>query len=527
MKKLFTILTSVAAACTAQQALAQAPGIQWSNVATSYIGYGLCTDKTSDGGCIVGGTYASHFLAFKLDASGSQQWGKYLFSGVGVSGAYDIHQTSDNGYIAAGTDLVTSGTDSIGNHGIRDFMVTKLDNSGTPQWIKCLGGTSNEEATSIQQTSDGGYIVAGYTGSSDGQVTGTHFYTDYWVVKLDGSGNITWQKTLGGGNYDYATSVIQTSEGGYIVTGYSGSKDGDVTGTHWGGSDNDVWVVKLDASGAITWQKSYGGSKDDQGNSIRQTSDGGYIIAGTTTSHDGDVTGKHGTSYDNNDYWVIKIDNTGTLSWQKCLGGTGSGTGAGSGNDIAYSVKQTSDGGYVVSGTVSSGAATNDDITGYHGTSGSDYWITKLDNTGNISWQKCLGGTGTEDARTIVQTADGGYIVTGTTVYSAAGDVNSSDYSNNHPWTVKLGNGVSGIEEEGVLAGVALYPNPAQQSVTLSNLPDNASLRITDLTGTLLYSNDKVKASQTVSIDKLVSGVYFVQVQSDRHTATRKLVVTK
>lgn len=526
MKKLFTIFASIAATCTAQQAQAQAPGISWSNVATSYIGYGLCADKTNDGGCIVGGSYASHFLAFKLDASGNQQWGKYIFSGTGVAGVNDIKQTSDNGYIAAGSDF-TGSTDSIGNHGIRDFMVTKLNSSGVPQWIKCLGGTSNEEATSIAQTSDGGYIVAGYAFSNDNQVSGVHGYSDYWVVKLDASGNITWQKALGGSNYDYANSVIQTSEGGYIVTGYSGSKDGDATGTHWGGSDNDVWVVKLDASGAITWQKSYGGSKDDQGNSIQQTSDGGYIIAGTTTSSDGNITGKHGTSYDNNDYWVIKIDNTGNLTWQKCLGGSGSGTGAGSGNDFAYSVKQTSDGGYVVSGTVSSGTATNDDITGYHGTTGSDYWIVKLDNTGNISWQKCLGGTGTEDARTIVQTADGGYIVTGTTLYSTSGDVNSTDAGNNHPWTVKLKDGVSGIEEASTMAGIGLYPNPASQSLTVSNLPEDASLRITDLTGTLLYSKDHVNPSETVSIDNLASGVYFVQVQSNQHTAARKLVVTK
>ncbi|MBI3519348.1 MAG: T9SS type A sorting domain-containing protein, partial [Bacteroidetes bacterium] len=467
-----------------------------------------------------------HFLAFKLDASGNQQWGKYLFTGVGVCGVSDIQQTSDNGYIAAGSDFTTS-TDSIGNHGIRDFMVTKLNNSGTPQWIKCLGGTNNEEASSIQQTSDGGYIVAGYTGSNDVQVSGLHAYLDYWVVKLDGSGNISWQKVLGGGNYDYATSVIQTSDGGYIVAGYSGSKDGDVTGTHWGGSDNDVWVVKLNASGAITWQKSYGGSGDDQCNSIQQTSDGGYIIAGTTTSNDGNVTGKHGTSYSNNDYWVIKIDNTGNLSWQKCLGGTGSGTGAGSGNDIAYSVKQTTDGGYVVSGTVSSGTATNDDITGYHGNTGSDYWIVKLDNTGNISWQKCLGGTGTEDARTIVQTADGGYIVTGTTVYSPNGDVNTMAYSDNHPWTVKLKDGFAGIEEEGILNGIDLSPNPAQQLVTVSNLPLDASLRISDLTGNLIYSNDHVKASETLNVERFANGVYFVQVKSHLHTAIRKLVVAK
>lgn len=525
MKKLIYSLTCISALFAAQQATAQAPGIAWKNVYQDYIGYGTSVEQTADDGYIVGGLFASHFLVFKLDNSGAQQWHKWITSGTGVTIVNEVKQTSDNGYIVAGSDFAFS-ADSIGNHGIRDFMVTKLNSSGDATWIKCLGGTSNEEAKSVSPTSDGGYIVAGYTGSSDGQVTGWHGNSDYWVVKLDASGNITWQKAMGGMLYEYATSVIQTSDGGYIVTGYAGSKDGDVTGTHWGGSDDDVWVVKLDATGNIIWQKSYGGSREDHGNSIRQTSDGGYIIAGSTTSNDGNVSGRHGTSYDSQDYWLIKIDATGTLEWQKCLGSAGTGTGAGSGNDIAYSVRQTMDGGYVVAGTVVIGDTTDTDLTGYHGHTGSDYWVVKLNSTGAIGWQKCLGGQGTEDARAIAQTTDGGYIVAGTTLYSPDGDVATSYYSDNHPWIVKL-DGVTGIDEAAGTLSFDAYPNPASDLITLANLPMNSTVTISDITGKAIYSVTANGTEEKVSTAGLAKGMYIIQVMNEKAVGNRKLIVNR
>jgi len=525
MKKRLLKFSVVCIICISaiQHASAQAPGIDWKKVYSAYIGYGTCVEPTSDGGYIAGGSFASHFLVFKLDGSGTQQWNKWITSGTGITTVNAVKQTSDNGYIVAGPDFAFS-ADIIANHGFRDFMVTRLNSSGTPTWIKCLGGTSNDEAQSIEQTPDGGYIVAGYTGSNDGNVSGWHGNSDYWVVKLDGSGNITWQKTLGGSLYDYATSVIPTSDGGYIAAGYSGSKDGDVTGTHWGGSDDDVWVVKLDASGNTSWQKSYGGSKEDHAYSIRQTSDGGYVIAGSTTSADGDITGKHGA--DNQDYWVIKLDATGSLTWQKCLGGTGTGIGAGSGNDIAYAVRQTTDGGYIVGGTVSSGDSTNVDITGYHGNTGSDYWVVKLNSAGSISWQKCLGGNGTEDARSISQTPDGGYIIAGTTIYSPGGDVATPAYSDNHPWIVKLG-GVTGIDEMANNFSFTVYPNPAGDMITVADAPAGSTLNITDIAGKLVYSSALINAAEKISTADLVNGIYIIRIINDKAVSCRKLIVAK
>jgi uncharacterized repeat protein (TIGR01451 family) len=330
--------------------------------------------------------------------------------------ANSIQQTTDGGYIVAGSSRSNDG-DVTGNIGAQDFWVVKLDASGNISWQKSLGGSTNDILNSIQQTTDGGYIVAGQSNSNDEDVTGFNGGVwDYWVVKLDAVGNITWQTALGGSESDVAESIQQTTDGGYIVTGWSASNNGDVTG---GNGSFDFWVVKLDISGNISWQKTFGGSGFDVANSIQQTTDGGYIVAGYSQSIDGDVTGNNGGQ----DFWVVKLDATGNITWQKALGG--------SGNEVAYSIQQTTDGGYIVAGHSSS----NDgDVTGNNG--GNDNWVVKLDATGNITWQKSLGGTGIDEAESIQQTADGGYIVAGTS------DSNDGDVTGNNGaqdfWVVNL-----------------------------------------------------------------------------------------
>ncbi|MFY9419238.1 MAG: hypothetical protein WAP17_09180, partial [Bacteroidales bacterium] len=232
--------------------------------------------------------------------SGDIIWQK-CFGGTNEDYAYSIQQTSDSGFIVAGYTFSNDG-DVSGYHGYFDYWVVKLNSSGDIEWQKCLGGTYYDYAYSIQQTSNGGFIVAGSTNSNNGDVSGYHGYFDYWVVKLNSSGDIEWQKCLGGTNNDYANSIQQTSDGGFIVAGYTESNDGDVSGYH--GGDYDAWVVKLNSSGDILWQKCLGGTIDDRANSIQQTSDGGFIVAGFTVSNDGDVSGNHGAS----DAWVVKLN---------------------------------------------------------------------------------------------------------------------------------------------------------------------------------------------------------------------------
>ena len=215
------------------------------------------------------------------------EWAK-TYGGSGYDVASSIQQTADSGYIVAGSTYSFS-EDS-------DSWVLKLDSNGNVTWQKTYGGSGGDFASSIQQTTDGGYIVAGSTYSFGA----SYDYFDFWVLKLDSNGNVTWQKTYGGSGDDVATSIQQTTDGGYIVAGLT-----DSFGVA-GYENDDFWVLKLDSNGNITWQKTYGGSDYDYAYSIQQTTDGGYIVAGSTDSF-----GAGGYDYD---FWVLKLDSSGEIS---------------------------------------------------------------------------------------------------------------------------------------------------------------------------------------------------------------------
>jgi uncharacterized delta-60 repeat protein len=345
------------------------------------------------------------------------EWEK-CFGGSEDDELKSVKQTSDGGYIAAGYSRSADG-DLSQNHGGFDAWVIKLKDDGTLEWQRALGGSGHDEANSVQQTKDGGYIVAGGSDSKDGDVSGNHGDKDYWVIKLTPVGEIEWQKSLGGSGDDFAWSVQQTVGEGYVALGRADSKDGDVSENH---GDWDFWVVKLEPSGDLEWQKSFGGSRSERALSIRQTKDGGYVLAGSTLSGDGDVSKTHGSE----EFWVVKLSADGTLEWEKCLGGSRA--------EIAHSIQQTSDGGYIVAGTSNS----NDgDVSGNHGGENfkgimmypQDFWVVKLNADGAIEWQRMLGGTQDDWGRSVQQTADGGYIVAG---YSRSKD---GDVTENHRFT--------------------------------------------------------------------------------------------
>lgn len=364
-------------------------------------------------------------LLVKLSAKGEKKWLRNL-GGSDIERGMDVQATPDGGFILAGVTLSNDG-DVEGQRGGGDAWVVKTDSLGNIQWQKCLGGSKYDEASDVKLTSDGGYIVAGATRSNDGNVTGFHAGTygselDMWVVKLTAAGIIEWQTALGGSGHDYATSVIQTVDGGYTVAGSTASKNGNVTGQRgavdmwivklrntgvlqWqkclggslndhaneilqtpdggyivaGGSDSkdkdvvgfhgyfDFWVVKLNSAGTLQWQKCLGGSGDESASSVQLAGDGGYIIGGYTNSRGGDIVGYHFK----NDGWLVKINGTGKLVWQRCFGG--------SENDFIHSLIRTSDGKYAfASGSTSS----DDDIQNHIGNN--DFWIVKVGNNGQL-----------------------------------------------------------------------------------------------------------------------------------------------
>ena len=389
--------------------------------------------QTVDGGYIVAGSTLSFGAGggdswiMKLDENGVVTWQK-AYGTPGTDYPYSVRQTQDRGYIMVGYTAFGAGNG--------DAWIMKLDGSGNITWQKAYGGSGYDSAYSVQQTQDGGYIMAGGTVSFGSTV-------DIWLIKLDGSGNITWEKTYGGTAYDYAYSVQQTQDGGYIMIGRTSS---------FGAGSDDTWVLKLDGSGNITWQKAYGGAGDDRTYAILQTQDGGYIMTGETTSF----------STGDSDIWLVKLDGSGNVTWQKTYGGVG--------DDGASSVEQTQDGGYIVAGSTDS-----------FGMGSLDAWLLKLNSSGGVVWQNTYGSSGIDYAWLANQTVDGGYVV--------AGAMESLGDGNNDIWVLKL-DSTGSIELcpfEGI--STALITDTSATVIDTDAVPVTSTATVTNTTATVTDTN--------------------------------------
>ncbi|WP_405208986.1 fibronectin type III domain-containing protein [Aquimarina sp. LLG6339-5] len=393
--------------------------IAYSIALTTDGGYVIAGGSNSDDGDVGGNNDADGFLGgdfwvIKLNGSGDLLWETNI-GGSANDDVYSIQQTSDGGYIATGSS--NSQTSIDGSPSFFDFWVIKLDASGNVIWENNYGGSGNEGANSINETSDGGYIVAGFAGSSDGNVSGNNGMMDFWIIKIDSLGALEWEKNFGGSEFDIANSIEQTNDGGYIVGGYTESFDGDVS-NHYG--DRDYWIIKLDPSGNLVWEKSLGGTLEDFANDVHQTMDNGYIVAGFSESSDFDVSNNNGKK----DMWIVKLNSSGEIVWETSLGSSES--------DSGQSIQQTMDQGYVVAGY--SGASDGDVSTNNGGYR--DYWIVKLSDLGELSWEISVGGPEPDYANAIQQTNDG-YIVTGY-VQGPGGDISGSGKGKWDYWVVKL-----------------------------------------------------------------------------------------
>ncbi|MEP7372056.1 MAG: BACON domain-containing protein [Chitinophagaceae bacterium] len=331
---------------------------------------------------------------------------------------------TDGGYIAVGTTKSTGG-DISKNHGIRDVWVVKTNADGTKLWEKTYGGAGDDFGYSIVSSPDGGYLIAGTTGSTDGDVTGNHGQFDVWLIKIDGNGTIAWQKTYGGSRLEDAWSLIATTDGGYLVAAVANSSDGDVSGYHNPSSPStiylsDTWLLKVDANGVIVWQKCYGSTDEELGIAVTESPDGYAVIGHTDAKQaNGDIT----TAYGGYDVWLFKVNKAGVMQWQKSLGGTK--------NDVGRIIENTNDGGYII------GTNTVSPELGYR-VGASDAWIVKLDGTGNKIWEKTLGGKYYDDPIAIIATVAGDYIVGGSSS-SPDGDL-TGNIGGMDGWIFKLSN---------------------------------------------------------------------------------------
>jgi len=509
MKALIPILIFSATTAFAQ------PNVQWSQ------NFGGSGDdnisgvvQATDGNYVMAGTSNSSdgdlssnsgtwdvWLA-KFNNSGTVLW-EYSYGGSLADQAIDLISTADGGYAIVGYTNSTDG-DVSNTQGLRDVWVLKFDAVGTLQWEETFGGSWNDYGYAIDQTSDGGYIVAGTTQSDDGDVVGQYGQYDVWVIKLSASGSLQWQNTIGGTDYEEARSVEQTSDGGYIVCGRSGSSDGDIS-VNLG--DWDTWVAKLDASGAIVWEKSFGGTSTDYGFQVRQTTDGGYIVAGSTYSEDVDVVGAH----DGVELWNVKLDASGNMEWQHPMGGWSS--------DWGSDILETADGGFL---TVGSSRSDDGDLTENRG--GLDVWLIKTDAAGSILWQFTTGGTSADEGYYLAPTMDGGYII-GANTLSDDVDVNGN-YGSRDIWIVKVEPEPVGIDELSSNE-MTVGPVPAKEQVllTLSQPVQNAPLELVDNSGRTVWRSTMQGTQKMIPLQILVSGVYHLSVQLLNGVMTRRIVV--
>ncbi|KAA5539959.1 RCC1 domain-containing protein [Adhaeribacter rhizoryzae] len=340
-------------------------------------------------------------------------------------------QTTDGGYILGGwSDSNSSGDKSENNKGSEDYWVIKVNAYGNKEWDKTIGGSYGDVLNAIQQTADGGYILGGTSSSNadEDKSENNRGITDYWVVKLNAAGSKEWDRTFGGSKEDNLFSIQQTTDGGYILGGSSNSNAGGDKSENSKGV-TDYWVVKVNASGNKEWDKSIGGELEDYFRSIQQINDGGYILGGTSNSStSGD---KSGNSKGFQDYWVVRLDASGNKLWDKTIGGIG--------DDYLSSLQQTSDGGYILAGN-SNYDAGGDKSENSKG--GPDYWVVKLNPAGNKEWDKTLGGDSYDYAPSIQQTNDGGYILGGYSFSGRSGDKTEPNIGDIDYWIIKLdGNG--------------------------------------------------------------------------------------
>jgi len=437
-----------------------------------------------------------------------------------------VQQTTDGGYVVAG---YSRSFDASANY---QAYLVKTNSVGDTLWTRTYGGAKDDYVNSVQQTKDGGYILSGYSTSF---ISGADSGSIY-LIKTNANGNLLWSKALGGTNqYNDGYSVRQTFDKGYIVTGYSNGF-GDLNG--------DAYLFKTDSSGNVLWTKTYSSPGIDWGNSVKQTSDSGYVVAGTSSFDSLTLT----------DVYLIKTNGLGDTLWTKTYGGPG--------YDYGQDVQQTTDGGYIITGYTNSCDTCNNSV-----------YLIKTDANGNLLWSNTNGGIGDDEGNYVVQTADGGYAVGGFTNSFGAGDydfylirtdangnscnqVNSTNpmktpntiqatqtiqlYTANTimhlvPTQVDSGNtttavcypaGIKSFSEN--QPSVNIFPNPNNGLFTLqiNTTEENVMVSIENNLGETVYTCT-VNSSKEINLQNLSNGIYFVRTQSFDKAISHKIILTK
>ncbi|AYN03756.1 T9SS type A sorting domain-containing protein [Flavobacterium sp. 140616W15] len=363
--------------------------------------------------------YLLLFLFYPLMMHSQDILWEKSYGGKHADYLFDAQPTADYGFILAGSSLSgKTGNKTDTNHGDLDYWIWKMDEKGDLDWQKSFGGSGFDLLQSIKNTRDGGFILAGTSSSpNDFQKTApSKGLTDYWVIKLDAKGEELWQRTLGGSGQDELICAFQTKDGGYMLGGSSSSspiinslhvpealdaKPDPYSKSEKSRGNMDYWIVKLNKAGEVEWQKTYGGQYADLLRSMEQTKDGGYILGGYSNSpQSGDKTEPNKGI---GDYWVIKIDAVGAIEWQNTYGSNG--------DDQLYVIHQTQDGGYIAGGNSNSTQPLTT-LGGMVG-DGTDYWVVRLDEKGEVVWSKTYNFGKVDILTSLVENKDNTYLIGG------------------------------------------------------------------------------------------------------------------
>lgn len=464
------------------------------------------------------------YWIWKMDERGTPEWQK-SYGGSQMDILHSVTITADGGFILAGESYSNKGFDKKeDSKGLSDFWVVKLDAKGNEMWQRTIGGTGQEKLLSIAQTKEGGYILGGSSSSPKSQADAKGIVDpygksedakgslDFWVIKLSKEGEIQWDKTLGGKYYDELKSIEQTTDGGYILGGYSNSPvSGDKTESNSG--LGDYWVVQLNPDGEVLWQRTLGGDKDDNLAVLTQTKDHGFILGGSSNS--GATDSKTKSSRNGTDFWVVKLDNIGNVLWQETYD-YGK-------YDALTSIVENPDGSYLIGGYAQSekGAGDAPKVLGKaivkpskNQEGISDYLALKIDAKGEEVWTQTVGSNGDEVLKKLFETRDGGYILAGTSSGTISRDKNSMKGGSDF-WIVKLKDKEKKEKERQLIEA---FPNPA---VSYSNIVvgyeyKEGFVTVFDINGRLIQTI-QIAGERTVPVglSGLSQGVYIIEVKTD------------
>jgi len=503
--------------------------------------YLSATIATADGGYLLAGYSFSgatgdktqpsqgvdDFWVVKYDAAGTRQWDR-RFGGDQSDRLFTAIQTADGGYLLGG-EATSDGTGDMSqrSQGYGDFWVVKLDAAGAKLWDRRYGGQEEDVLTAAVQTTDGGYLLAGSTRSSGtGDVSQlSQGVGDGWAVKIDATGVKQWDRRFGGTSEDVFTNLLQTTDGGYLLGGWTTSgPSGNVSQPSRGSAD--YWIVKTDAAGTRLWDRRFGSNYEDVLATMVQTADGGFLLGGTSTSDaGGDKTQpSHGTgNTGRNDYWLVKTDDAGTKVWDRRYGGGN--------DDFLNSVCPAPNGGYLLAGTSRSGA--EDDKT--QPSQGlDDYWLVRINGNGTQLWDQRLGGLDDDTDAHVVGFTGGGFLVAGTSNSGVSGNKTQPSQGLHDYWAVRLGAEPLATTAPQGSPAVAVYPNPAHATCMVA-LPGRgtgaatATLSLLDLVGREVQRQSPVlgtaPSTALLPLHNLAAGMYLLRVELAGETTTRRLEV--